>query len=58
MITPPDWAIEIAEKILESDHHSIDINLMDHPYGFDATTAIAVYDALVFLQEKKTEDDQ
>ena len=55
MNTPPDYALEIARGIFNTDHDNANLDLM--AIGLDASTAIEVYEALEWLHEKELESE-
>lgn len=55
MKQPPDWALEIAQKIYKTEHDTPDLDLMS--WGMDADTAIGVYDALIWLHTEELKKD-
>lgn len=50
-----DWGFESALVIFKTEHDTPDLDLMNEPFCYDADTAIAVYDALVYLHSLEKE---
>lgn len=53
METPEEWALELARTIYKTELDNVNLDLM--ALGFDADTAIHVYDALEYLHGLENE---